>query len=382
MIIPRRVCTGAIATLLLFALCLTMDLARPAQAAAVVGVRVGEAQGDTRVVIELSGPASYRAFVLSGPARLVVDVKGGWIRTDLAGLGGGIVRQIRTGAPSSDLARIVFDAKGQLSIVRKFFLEARAGRPDRLVVDVRPEGEQFPVNSVTSQGKYTVIVDPGHGGKDPGALGAGGKVREKDLNLAAARQLRDILQERGYRVVLTRDRDVYIPLRERVRIGQRAGGDLFVSLHADSAGRASARGLSVYSLSEKASDNLAARLAEHANKSDIIAGINPKAYDEEVLGVLIDLTRTGTQNQSAQFAESLVGHLEGKKVRLLPRPHRQAGFAVLKGFDIPSVLIEMGFVSNREDAKALSSANYRKRLMTAVADHLDRHFKSRVARGY
>lgn len=282
---------------------------------------------------------------------------------------GGFVRRVRMGEPKEGVARIVFDTRGGFEVVRKFHLRSGEGRPDRIVIDL--------ARAEPAPGGRTVIIDAGHGGKDPGAVR--GKVHEKDLNLAAARQLRKILHSRGYRVVMTRDSDVYVPLRDRVRIARESRGDLFVSLHADAVKNPSTRGLSAYTLSDTASDELAAGLAEHANRSDLIAGIDLKGYDAEVSTVLLDLTRTGTQNESVQFAESLVAGLGRDGIRLLRKPHRQAGFAVLKGFNIPSVLIEMGFVSNAADAKGLSKAGYRKRLMTAVADRIDRHFGTRVA---
>lgn len=360
----------------LAAIAALMAPAPPAGAASVTSVRIGGDESATRVVIETSAPAAYRAFALRNPPRLVVDVRGARLRLGDAPPGG-FVRRVRVGEPEKGVARIVFDVRGGFEIVRKFHLGPGGGLPDRIVVDLARTG---PAQGGRRANARTVIVDAGHGGRDPGAVRPG--VREKDLNLAAARKLRDILRARGYRVVMTRDSDVYVPLRGRVRIARESKGDLFVSLHADAVANPRTRGLSAYTLSDTASDRLASGLAEHANRSDVIAGIDLEGYDAEVSTVLIDLTRTGTQNESVRFAELLVAGLGADGIRLLRKPHRQAGFAVLKGFDIPSVLIEMGFVSNAADAKRLSGADYRRRLMTAVADHIDRYFAVRIARGY
>lgn len=350
--------------------------AAPAGAASVTGVRVGGDKNATRVVVETSAPLAYRAFPLRNPSRLVIDIRDARLGVDGASAGG-LVRRVRVGEPEAGIARIVFETRWGFEIVRKFHLRSGEGRPDRIVVDL---ARAQPPRGASGAGARTVIIDAGHGGKDPGAGRRG--VREKDINLAAARKLREILRARGYRVVMTRSSDVYVPLRERVRIARESRGDLFVSLHADAVANPRTRGLSAYTLSDTASDKLAAGLAEHANRSDLIAGIDLKGYDEEVGNVLLDLTRTGTQNESVRFAEALVAGLGKDGIRLLRKPHRQAGFAVLKGFDIPSVLIEMGFVSNAADAKRLSGAGYRKRLMTAVANRIDRYFATRIARGY
>ena len=343
-----------------------------ASGATVDHVRVGLPDpAVTRVVVELSAPAAYQTFILQDPSRLVVDVS-----ADLGELGpvpaAGAVQRIRVGRRAGQVTRLVFDTAGAFRLDRHFTLPAGDGRPARIVLDLT--GGVAPPRART--GPFTVIIDAGHGGKDPGATR--GSLQEKRLTLAAARELRTILRKRQYRVVLTRETDVYIPLRRRVDISVQAEGDLFISLHADAVGRPHTRGLSAYTLSDKASDRLAAKLASDADAVDAALDVaNFETYDEQVQNTMIELTRTGTRNLSARFAESLVVSLGERGIGLLRRPHRQANFAVLRGFHIPSVLIEMGFVSNAKDAKLLASAKYRRRLMTAIADYVDHYFKTR-----
>lgn len=350
-------------------------LAGAASAATVEKIRIGGGRAgsteDTRVVVDLSAAATYKVFVLRDPYRLVVDVD-----ARLGDLGkvspAGTVRRIRVGKRSGEVTRLVFDAAGAFRLHRHFALPPEAGRPDRIVLDLRGGVSETRRRSRP----FTVIVDAGHGGKDPGA--SRGSLREKDLTLAAAKDLRRILKRRKYKVVLTRDSDVYIPLRTRVDISVQADGDLFISLHADAVKRSGTRGLSAYTLSDKASDRLAERLASDADAVDEVLDVEDlETYDSQVRSTMVELTRTGARNLSAQFSESLVASLGERGIRLLQRPHRQANFAVLRGFHIPSVLIEMGFVSNTQDANLLASEKYRRRLMTAVADYVDQYFKSR-----
>ncbi|MBN2751864.1 MAG: N-acetylmuramoyl-L-alanine amidase, partial [Rhodospirillaceae bacterium] len=221
--------------------------------------------------------------------------------------------------------------------------------------------------------KPVIILDPGHGGVDPGAIGVNG-IYEKHITLAMGRQLKAHLEKTGrYKVVLTRDRDIFISLRGRVAIARRAHGDLFVSLHADSNPNRRTRGLSIYTLSERASDKEAALLADKENKSDIISGMDFSEESPEVTGILIDLAQRESMNLSAQFASLAVGEL-GRKVRTLSNTHRFAGFAVLKAPDIPSVLLEMGYLSNAEEVRLLQQTAYRERLSESMTHAVDRYF--------
>ncbi|MBU2091250.1 MAG: N-acetylmuramoyl-L-alanine amidase, partial [Alphaproteobacteria bacterium] len=222
-------------------------------------------------------------------------------------------------------------------------------------------------------GKRVVIIDPGHGGVDPGAIGVSG-VYEKDLTLAMAKQLQDVLRRTGkYHVVLTRDRDIFLRLRERIAIARREGAELFLSLHADAIKNKDLRGLSVYSLSETASDSEAEALAQKENKADLIAGIDLSTESAEVTNILINLAQRETMNDSARFASMLLKELD-PVTPLLRSSHRFAGFAVLKAPDVPSVLVEMGFLSNRTDEANLRNRAYRDKMSQAIAKGINAFF--------
>jgi N-acetylmuramoyl-L-alanine amidase len=215
--------------------------------------------------------------------------------------------------------------------------------------------------------KKVVVIDPGHGGHDPGATGALGF--EKDVNLAAALALKARLERSSrYRVVLTRQDDTYVPLETRVRIAQRAGADLFISLHSDSGPDATLRGASVYTLSDKASN----RAARFVSRNDWFMKASLTG-DRGVSDILLDLTQRATKNRSAAFAQTLVGRIEGK-APLLRRSQRDAGFMVLLAPDVPAVLLEMGFVTNPDDEEFLRDPQRRGRLMNAVGDSIDDYF--------
>jgi N-acetylmuramoyl-L-alanine amidase len=221
--------------------------------------------------------------------------------------------------------------------------------------------------------KRIIVIDPGHGGVDPGAIGVSG-IYEKHITLAAARDLKEYLENTGrFEVHLTRDRDIFIRLRGRIERARDMKADLFISLHADTIRDRGVRGLSLYTLSERASDKEAGELAERENKADLIAGIDLTNESAEVTNILIDLAQRETMNQSAKLAALLVDELD-KRVKTLRNPHRFAGFAVLKAPDIPSVLIELGFLSNKEDERALRSKTHRNNLAQSIAGAVDRYF--------
>jgi N-acetylmuramoyl-L-alanine amidase len=222
-------------------------------------------------------------------------------------------------------------------------------------------------------GRKVVVLDPGHGGVDPGTIGISG-VYEKNVTLGFARELKRRLEKKGrLRVVMTRSRDVFVRLRRRVERGRRAQGDLFVSLHADAIKNRRVRGASVYTLSEKSSDKEAAALAAKENKADIIAGLDLGSEDQEVTNILIDLVQRETMNLSATFANLLLPEIKAR-ARLLKNSHRFAGFAVLKAPDVPSVLVELGYLSNRQDERLLTSTRRRRALVEALAAGIERYF--------
>lgn len=222
-------------------------------------------------------------------------------------------------------------------------------------------------------GKKKIMLDPGHGGKDPGAISRSGKY-EKDLTLKMALELRPILEKRGFQVFMTRDKDVALALRQRVKKAHAAQVDLFISIHADSAKNKNSRGLSIYTISEKASDKEAAALAERENKADIILGMDLSDYRSDISDILIDLAKRDTMDKSAIYAKLVIRAMQ-KQIKLVPNAHRFAGFAVLKSPNIPSVLLEMGYLSNKQEEKLLQKSSYRKKLAESLADAVEQYFK-------
>jgi N-acetylmuramoyl-L-alanine amidase len=223
-------------------------------------------------------------------------------------------------------------------------------------------------------GKPIVVIDPGHGGVDPGATSVSG-VYEKSIVLALARDVKAQLDKSGkVKCLLTRDRDVFIPLRERVAIGRAANADLFISLHADTVADPDVRGLSVYTLSQNASDGEAQALADKENKADIVAGIDLSNESPEVTNILIDLVQRESMNLSAVFAHQLIAAVSHETRELLQNTHRFAGFAVLKAPDVPSVLVETGYLSNAGDEQMLRRPEYRAKLAAAMARAIEQYF--------
>lgn len=223
--------------------------------------------------------------------------------------------------------------------------------------------------------KPMIVIDAGHGGRDPGAIGVG-KSYEKNITLAYAKELKKQLEQSSkYEVLMIREKDVYLRLKDRVNKARSVAGDLFISLHVNAHKKSSTRGFSIYTLSETASDKEAAALARKENKAGLINGINLNDETDELTGLLIDMTQRQTKNISAIFAETIVD-IMGKDVKLLERPHRFAGFRVLTGADIPSVLIELGYLTNKKEEKLLNLPWYKKKLTRAIVKSIDIHFSN------
>lgn len=238
---------------------------------------------------------------------------------------------------------------------------------------VCPKPPQLPERRRNYDPRPLVVLDAGHGGVDPGAIGVNG-VREKDITLAVVRQLADRLKSSGhYRVAMTRSRDVFIPLRERVAIARRQGADLFISIHADSAESNSAQGSTIYTLSERASDREAARLADSENRSDQLAGLEAVAGDDNVASLLTTMSYAASLNQSRDFSALLASEL-GRQIRMTDQPQRSAGFAVLKAPDMPSALIEMGYLSNRAEVRLLTQPDHQRKLVAAIERGVEKFF--------
>lgn len=310
-----------------------------------------------------------KIFTLATPHRVVIDIDR--VPPILLALpknySGKLIKAIRFGQFNATTSRIVLDVNAPVSVASTdaegaafavTLTASGAGAASGVTQEVKP--------------KPLIMIDAGHGGDDPGALGLH-KTYEKDVTLGYARQLQKALLATGrYRATLTRDDDRFIRLPDRVAIARKAKADMFISLHADSNPRAEARGLSIYTLSETASDDEAAALAEHENKADIIPGIDLNQTDADVASILIDLTQRETMNKSAVLADAVVESLHGKITRLA-KTHRVAGFRVLKAPDMPSVLIELGFLSNPEDERLLLSPEYRDLVVSSVVKGIDRY---------
>ena len=251
----------------------------------------------------------------------------------------------------------------------------QAAMPDQMETMAKPVAQpnDHRKDSKDKDYRQLIVIDPGHGGVDPGATGVSG-IYEKYITFSMARELQQQLEKTGhYRVRLTRDRDIFIPLRDRTAIARQINADLFISLHADVVKDEDIRGLSVYTLSQNASDTEAQALADKENKSDLIAGIDLSHEPSDVTNILIDLAQRETMNRSAGFAGEIVEEL-GKDTPLLSNTHRFAGFAVLKSPDVPAVLIEMGYLSNPIDEKNLRQPEYRAKLAHAISRAVDRYF--------
>lgn len=397
------------------------------------GIRYGLNAGKTRIVVDLNRATDFRAFLLEKPDRIVVDVPAAsWTTQRARPLQGQTLKGYRSGDLPEGVTRIIFDLRRTAVITNAFTLKKSGLAKDRLVIDLSPATRNFytarlddvfgkrdlrgrasasfrsadsefrqmqnrmvaetetpfaaaqalpvpkPFRNKRGQAadrRYTIIIDPGHGGEDPGAVGPGA-IREKAITLATAKELKRQLEETGrYKVYLTREQDSFIRLRERVSFSRRKGGELFISIHADKIGRKNVRGASIYTLSEKASDAETARLADAENRAGVVAGVDLSEESADVADILLDLAMREKMNESNLLARFLAQSLEHKKIRLLPNSHRSAGFAVLKAPDIPSVLIEIGFLSNNDEAKLLTSSQFHKKISGAIVEGVNAYFR-------
>lgn len=397
---------------------LLMLALRPAFAAVnVENMRLGEQGDGVRVVFDMDANIEYRTFLLDEPRRVVVDLSNADIERLMTKVSNRIISKVRVGRMDGNDKRIVMELAAPATLKKAFILPAQSGQKWRLVIDLQnassqqfssqignkyamtnnskfvPQEEQkqhwwqsspadSPATEIAEQEqkagskinrKRIIVLDPGHGGKDPGAIGAYGRTYEKNVTLAMGKELKQMLQNKGYTVYLTRESDIFIPLRQRIKIAQRYKADLFMSIHADSAQNRNATGLSVYTLSDVASDKEAAALAERENKADIIGGVDLGGNSKEVNDILISLSQTDTRNKSSKYATYLVREM-AKNIKLVKNTHRFAGFAVLKAPDVPAALLEMGYLSNRTEEANLKSPSYRKKLAESATKAIDKYF--------
>jgi N-acetylmuramoyl-L-alanine amidase len=348
----------------------------------VTDVRIGVHPDKTRFVLELTELPAYRAFTLPDPFRVVIDLPAlDWRlgpRRDVER--GGLVQALRYGLFAPGTSRVVLDVTQPVDLDTVFTLPPNNGHGHRLVIDLNPplprsQQAALPLAPPKPEGdsRPVIVIDAGHGGVDPGAISRTG-VYEKTLVLAYAKELKRQIEASGrYRVQMTREGDVFIRLRDRIAYAQNSGAGLFVSLHANSHRKRDLRGAAVYTLSEKASDAEAAALAAKENKADAIAGIDLSDQPEAVSKILIDLAQRETMNQSKGFANTLVNQFRavGPVVR---NTHRSAGFAVLKSPTVPSVLVEVGYLSNKSEEKLLRSDAHRRKISQAILKAIDDYF--------
>jgi N-acetylmuramoyl-L-alanine amidase len=400
---------------------LTLAVARVGAAApavsGILGVRVWPAPDYTRVTLEHDQPIRFSHLLVKDPERLVVDLEGIEFNAVLQSLPGKIsetdpyIKLIRAGRNKPGVVRLVIELKGEIK-AQVFTLQPVGEYGHRLVLDLYPVQEIDPLMalleknevraeppSATQAGRprpadkpeiarmVTIVLDPGHGGEDPGAIGRGGS-HEKAVTLSIARRLKaKIDAQPNMRSLLTRDGDFFIPLQQRVAKARRVQADLFVSVHADAFIKPTARGSSVFVLSENGASSSAARwLANKENAADLIGGVNFGVKDPHLARTLLDLSQTATINDSLKLGRAVLGELGA--INALHKPHvEQAGFAVLKAPDIPSILVETAFISNPEEEKRLTDEDYQDKMADAILRGIKGYFarnpplaKSRLAR--
>jgi N-acetylmuramoyl-L-alanine amidase len=344
----------------------------------VEGFRIWSAPDHTRLVFDTSAPVEHSLFTLKGPARLVLDIDNARLESALPGLEGKnpVIKRLRSAEKNDGVLRVVLDLSREIK-AKSFVLKPNSQYGHRLVVDLDGVGtEKRKPKTLSTEGDRDIVIaiDAGHGGEDPGARGRAGTF-EKDVVLSIARKLARLIdREKGMRAVLIRDGDYYLGLRKRMNLARRHRADLFVSLHADAFRDSRVQGSSVYTLSQRGASSEAARwLAERENSADLVGGVKLEDKDELLASVLLDLSQTGTQEASHQVAGDLLARL--KKIGRTHKEYvQQAGFMVLKSPDIPSVLVELAFISNPQEERKLRDVAHQKRMAAAILGGIRNYF--------
>jgi len=367
-------------------------------------VRLGGDDTQTRLIVDLTEKVEIRAFTLANPYRVVLDMPQVTFQFPArAGEAGrGLIKAFRFGLVMQGGSRMVIDLARPAQVDMAFVLGAANDQPARLVLHLtasdrkafmrtvalesrapeRSKPQAPPETKVNGDSRPLVVIDPGHGGIDNGTRAASGEM-EKTIVLEFSLLLRDKIEKTGkYRVLMTRSDDTFVALGDRVQFARARQAALFISIHADALRRreGDAQGATVYTLSERASDARAARLAAAENQADVIAGLDLSAEEKDVAGILIDLARRETKTFSVQFAQTVVGTLKNA-ARLHQHPLKSAAFVVLKAPDVPSVLVELGYVSNKADLKSLISTEWRDRTTDSIVQAVDAFFSTRLAGG-
>jgi N-acetylmuramoyl-L-alanine amidase len=375
--------------------------------AVVTDARLAGDDKETRFVLDLSRKVDIRAFTLADPYRVVVDLSqvNFQLPEKTGERGRGLVKAFRFGLVMQGGSRIVIDTAKPVRVEKAFVLDPSGGQPARLVLELAAtDRESFmrtlAVDSRAARQRETarrvgevparadndprpvVVIDPGHGGIDTGTRAPDG-LEEKMIVLDFAMLLRDKIEKTGkYRVVMTRSDDTFIALNERVRIARSNQAQLFISIHCDALakGEGEAQGATIYTVSDKASDSEAAKLAEKENKADVIAGVDLSSEAEDIADILFDLAQRETKAFSVHFARTLAGQLK-VSARLHKHPLKSAGFIVLRAPDVPSVLVELGYVSNEQDFKQMTSDAWRSKVGDSIVQAVHTYFATRLAGG-
>jgi N-acetylmuramoyl-L-alanine amidase len=349
--------------------------------------RIWRSDEKLRLVFDLSGPVRYKTFSLSAPERLIIDLAGANLSGDFShlALGNTVIRSIRSGHFGQGDTRIVLDLSSPV-LLNSFLLAPQDGQGHRLVLDLvsakLPVSPMVPRETLEKKGRLKrdiiVVVDAGHGGKDPGAVGSKGE-REKDVVLSISQLLaRRLKKEKGFDVKLVRNDDFFVPLRKRVEIARKHKADMFISVHADAAPRLTASGASVYCLSEGGATSATARfMAQRENGADLLGAtslLNLKDKDPMLAGVILDMSMNATIAASLQLGSTVLGSLAGITT-LHQKRVEQAGFAVLKSPDVPSILVETGFISNVRDSQRLVTARHQQAVADGLFEGLQRYFQ-------
>ena len=366
----------------------TLALPFAASATQIRNARLWRSENKLRLVLDLSGPVRYKTFSLSSPERLIVDLSGATLSGDFSQLAleNSVIRSIRSGHFGQGDTRIVLDLSEPVQL-NSFLLAPQDGQGHRLVLDLISAApaniapmvpRETPTQKAHAKRDIIVVVDPGHGGKDPGAVGAKGE-REKDVVLSIAQLLaRRLKREKGFDVKLVRNDDFFVPLRKRVDIARQHKADMFISVHADAAPRLTASGASVYCLSEGGATSATARfMAQRENGADLLGAtslLNLKDKDPMLAGVILDMSMNATIAASLELGGTVLGSLAGITT-LHQKRVEQAGFAVLKSPDVPSILVETGFISNARDSQRLVTARHQQAVADGLFEGLQRYFE-------
>ncbi|CRM81169.1 N-acetylmuramoyl-L-alanine amidase [Pseudomonas sp. W3I7] len=353
--------------------------------------RLWRSDDKLRLVFDLSGPVQYKTFSLTSPERVIIDLSGAGLSGDFSQLAlkNSGITSIRSGHFGKSDTRIVLDLASPMQL-NSFLLPPQDGQGHRLVLDLtsathaprqiaaQPAPLVAPVDKAHPKRDIIVVVDPGHGGKDPGAIGSKGQ-REKDVVLSIAQLLaKRLKREKGFDVKLVRNDDFFVPLRKRVDIARQHKADMFISVHADAAPRLTASGASVYALSEGGATSATARfMAQRENGADLLGAttlLNLKDKDPMLAGVILDMSMNATIASSLQLGSSVLGSLQSITT-LHQKRVEQAGFAVLKSPDVPSILVETGFISNTQDAQRLVTARHQQAVADGLFDGLKKYFE-------